>query len=434
MSDQNKLQDPTRQLPVRPDLNQLKHQAKELLRNIRSGDPETISEFTRFHPGASKALINPKLADAQFSLARSYGASSWPRLVQCCNLIDAIWRDDFDAVRELVMKHPNLLQENAGIRNNNWGPPLTYAANLGRDRIIKMLYDLGARDLESAIDRAALQSKIGTARMLHELMGSPLPPEGALGGPAYTLSASGTALVLELGARVVDESGERLAPVDVVLETDSRNPTAKHKILELYVQHGLELPDTPVMALHRGRIDLLETHLRRDPQLLRRTFTHEEIYPPDLGCHDEVLATQGTPLAGTTLLHMCVDYDEIEIARWLLERGMDPNARAAVDAGGFGGHTALFATVVSQPNFWMNYGRQSQVAPFTELLLDHGADPNVRASLRKKLHPGYGPRYDVETTYEYRDVTPIGWGRQFHAKVFVSEPAIRLIEEYGGRE
>ena len=198
-----------------------------------------------------------------------------------------------------------------------------------------MLYDLGARDLESAIDRAALQSKIGTARLLHELMGSPPLPEGALGGPAYTLSASGTAFALEIGAQVVDNNGNRLAPVDVVLETDSRKPQAKHEILEMYVQHGLELPDTPVMALHRGRIDLLEEHLRRDPELLQRTFTHEEIYPPDLGCHDEVLATQGTPLAGTTLLHMCVDYDEIEIARWLLERGMDPNAKAAVDARWF---------------------------------------------------------------------------------------------------
>ena len=402
--------------PVRPDLNQLKLQAKDLLREIRRGD------------------ANAKLADAQFALARSYGASSWPRLVQSCQLIEAIWRDDIETVRALVTKHPNLLHENAGIRNNNWGPPMSYAANLGRNEIIRMLYDLGARDLESAIDRAALQSKIDTARMLHELMGSPTPPEGALGGPAYTLSASGTALILELGGKVIDENGKRLAPVDVVLETDSRKPAEKHRILELYVQHGLELPDTPVMALHRGRIDLLETHLRRDPQLLQRTFTHDEIYPPELGCHDEILATQGTPLAGTTLLHMCVDYDELEIARWLLEQGMDANVKAAVDADGFGGHTALFATVVSQPNFWMNYSRQSQVAPFTELLLAHGADPNIRASLRKKLHPGYGPKYDVETTYEYRDVTPLGWGRQFHAKVFVSEPAMRLIEEHGGVE
>jgi len=366
-------------------------------------------------------------------VARSYEAASWPRLVQCCKLIDAIWRDDVDAVRDLVVKHPNLLHENAGIRNNNWGPPMSYAANLGRDQIIKMLYELGATDLKSAIGRAVLQSKIGTARMLHEMLGSPRPPDDALGGPAYTLSVSGTELMLELGAQVRDASGRRLAPVDVVLETDSRNPSAKHQILELYVQHGLELPDTPTMALHRGRLDLLEDHLRRDPRLLQRTFTHEEIYPPELGCHDDVQATQGTPLKGTTLLHMCADYDEIEVARWLLEHGMDPDAKAAIDADGFGGHTALFGTVVSQPNFWLNYGGKAQVAPFAELLLDHGADPNARASLRKQLHPGYGPKYDVEV-HEYRDVTPLSWGRRFHAKVFVSEPAIRLIDERGGKE
>ena len=194
------------------------------------------------------------------------------------------------------------------------------------------------------------------------------------------------------------------------------------------------------MALHRGRLDLLEEHLRRDSRLLERTFTHEEIYPPELGCHDDVLATQGTPLAGTTLLHMCVDYDEIEIARWLLELGADVNAKADVDKDGFGGHTALFCTVVSQTNFWMNYtggwahSRKPQAAPFTELLLEHGADPNVRASLRKKLHPGYGPELDVETLHEYRDVTPLSWGQRFHAQVFVSEPAMRLIAERGGKE
>ena len=431
MSDQN---NPTRQLPVRPDLDQLKHQAKDLLKRIRRLEPDAIAEFNQFYAGHKKPAAEVKLADAQFALARSYGVRSWQRLVQSCKLIDAIWRDDIEAVRELVTKHPNLLHENAGIRNNNWGPPLTYAANLGRDEIIKMLYKLGARDLATAVDRAALQSKIGTARMLHEWMGSPRPQDDALDGPAYTLSASGTALILELGGRVVDENGKRLAPVDVVLETDSRKPAEKHRILELYVEHGLELPDTPVMALHRGRIDLLEKHLRADPQLLRRTFTHEEIFPPEFGCHDEVLATQGTPLAGTTLLHLCADYDELEIARWLLDRGMDPNVRATVDADGFGGHTALFGTVVSQPNYWMNRTTQPQSAPLTQLLLDHGADPNIRGSLRKKLHPGYAGRYDVESTYTYRDITPLGWGKQFHAKVFVSEPAMRLIEEYGGVE
>src|SRR5690606_26478639 len=252
-----------------------------------------------------------------------------------------------------------------------------------------------------------------TAALLHELMGRPAPPDDALGGPAYTLSEAGTAFALRCGARVVDERGKRLAPVDVVLETDSRKPAAKHAILRMYEEHGLAFPDTAPMALHRGRIDLLETHLDADPGALNRQFAWEDIYPPELGCHDEVLATHGTPLKGATLLHMCCDYDEMEIAQWLIARGADVNARAAVDGDGFGGHTPLFSTVVSQPNFWMNHiSDRPKVAPFAELLLAHGADPNVRVSLRKQLHPGYGP----ETLREFRDVTPLSWGRRFHRK------------------
>src|SRR5205085_7674557 len=136
------------------------------------------------------------------------------------------------------------------VRESNWGRPMSYAANLGRDAIIRLLHELGATDHAHAIDRAALQSQIGTARMLHALSGAPPLPNDALGGPAYTLSASGTALVFELGARAIDGAGRTIAPVAVVLETDSRKPAEKHAILEMYVQHGVVLPDTAPMAVH----------------------------------------------------------------------------------------------------------------------------------------------------------------------------------------
>jgi hypothetical protein len=424
----------TRTLPVRPDLDQLKRQAKELLKAIHKGEPAAIEEFKQFHPDPPTPA-EAKLADAQLALARSYQAPSWMRLVQACDLIDAIWRDDIKTVEKIVSQNPQLIHESALITDRNWGKPLSYAANLGRDEIIKLLRKMGAMDLDHAMGRAMLQSKIKTAAMLYKMLGSPEPPDGALAGPAYTLSVEGTQFALEIGVRVVDENGKRLAPVDVVLETDGRSPEKKHAILEMYASHGLVYPDTPTMTLHRGRLDLLEEHLKRDRQILNRRFTHEEIYPPEMGCHDEINSTQGTPLKGSTLLHICVDYDEIEIAKWLIEKGADVNAKADVDEDGFGGNTPLFNTVVSQPNFWMNYNdRGPFVAPFTKLLLEHGADPNAHASLRKQLHPGYAPKYDTENVYEYRDVTPIGWGRQYHAGVFVSEPAIKLIEEYGGKE
>jgi hypothetical protein len=404
----------TRRLPVRPNLDQLKHQAKDLLRELRVVNPDT------------------NLADAQLALAREYQASSWTRLSHAAQLSEAIWQDDLETVRTLVTGNPQLIREHVLIRtNSNWGPPMTYAANLGRNRIIQMLRDLGATDLETAMDRAALQGQVETGLMLHAMLGRPVPPDDSLGGPAYTLSRAGTEFLLALGVRVRDAAGRRTAPVDVVLQTDGRNPAAKRAILEMYEKHGIEYPDTPPMALHRGRIDLLEAHLRRDPALLTRTFTHREIYPAEMGCGDPLDATTGTPLGGTTLLHMCVDYDEIEIARWLLDRGMDPNVTSAVGAGGFGGYTPLFATVVSQPNFWMNYNKRGPfVAPFTELLLERGANPNVRASLWKRLHPGHGD----PARHDYRDVTALSWGRKFHAPIFVSEPAMQLIADAGGRE
>lgn len=424
-----------RHFPVRPNLDQLRHQAKDLLQAIRRSDAEAVADFREHHP-KSIDPASARLADAQLALARSYGLPSWPRLVTACRMTDALWRGDIETVRTLVLRDPRLLYEDARGVKSNWGPPLSYAANLGHDALIEMLRSLGATDLEHAFGRACLQGRIGTARRLHAMMGSPRPSDHELGGPAYTLNAGGTELLLELGARLYDDNGNRLAPVDVVLETDSRTPAAKHRILELYVEHGFKLPDTPIMALHRGRIDLLEDHLRRDPSLLTRTFSFEEIYPPGLGCHDAVLATHGTPLGGTTLLHMCADYDELEIARWLLDRGMNVDQPAAIDADGFGGHTALFSTVVSQPNFWMNHRGQAPDAPFTRLFLERGANPNAGATLRKELHPGYvqggqnGP--GLEGMREFRDVTPVRWGEQFHFKKLVNPAAIQAILERGG--
>jgi len=113
-----------------------------------------------------------------------------------------------------------------------------------------------------------------------------------------------------------------------------------------------------------------------------------------------------------------VDYDEVAIIRWMLERGADVNVRAAVDADGFGGHTAFFGCVVSQP-FRVGARRDDAVA---RVLLDAGADLTVRASLRKELR-----FVDDETLHAYRNVTPLEWGEQFHDQDWVSTPVMTLL-------
>ena len=418
-----------RRLPVRPDLDQIHRQAKELLRAIHAGNANAIAELREHHSNSIDAGA-AKLADAQLVLARTYGASSWARLVHAVRLANATWRDDLESVRELITQNASLIHEHVLIRTDgNWGPPMTYAANLGRDRIIRLLHDHGARDLESAAGRAALQGKNETVRLIYDLAGRPPLARLSLAGPAYTLSVEGTAVLHTLGLRIVGPNGVDSNTMEHLLGTDSRNPPAKHRILEMYVEHGFEPPDTSVMALHRGRVDLLEAHLGRDPDLLTRTFDIADIFPLAPACAREPYKAQGTPVHGTTLLHIAAYFDEVEIGEWLLDRGMDPDARAAIDADGFGGYTALFSTVVSQHNFWVNHGKgQPDQANFTRLLLDRGADPNVRASVRAGLEEGHGGG----PLREYRNVTPRGWGEQYHARIFVSRESLRLIEARGG--
>jgi hypothetical protein len=419
---------PVRRLPTRPDLEQLHRQAKELLRAIRAGDADAIAELREHHP-RSIAPSAAKLADAQLVLARAHGASSWTRLVHSVRLAEAIWRDDRDSVRVLITQNEALINEHVLIRSDSdWGPPMTYAANLGRDDIIRLLHGLGATDFKSAAGRAALQGKADTVRLIHDLAGRPLD-KWTLAGPAYTLSVEGTAVLLALGARAWGPNGVDHNTMEHLLGTDSRRPGDKHRILEMYVEHGFEPPDTAVMALHRGRIDLLGLHLARDPGLLTRTFDIADIFPLAPASTRDPYTAQGTPVHGTTLLHIAAYFDEVEIGKWLLDRGMDPNARSAFDADGFGGYTALFSTVVSQRNFWVNYGKgQPDEARFTRLLLDVGADPNVRASIRARLEEGHGGG----PLREYRDVSPLAWGEQFHAPIFVSRESLRLIEARGG--
>jgi hypothetical protein len=157
---------------------------------------------------------------------------------------------------------------------------------------------MGAAGLVHAFDRSGLRSRL----------------QEALGGAAYTLSVRDTEFVLRMGGQVRQGAG---APVEAVIGSDSRRPADKRRILALYEEHGYVYPDTPIMAFHRGRFDLLEQHLARDPRLLARTFAIQEIFPPEVGCAQQPYEAMGTPVDGGTLLHLAVYWDELDMATWL---------------------------------------------------------------------------------------------------------------------
>jgi hypothetical protein len=69
---------PTRAFREHTDLDQLKHQAKELLEAFRGGEAAAVSEVNAHYRGADATTF--ALHDAQLVLARAYGFESWPKL------------------------------------------------------------------------------------------------------------------------------------------------------------------------------------------------------------------------------------------------------------------------------------------------------------------------------------------------------------------
>jgi ankyrin repeat protein len=412
----------SRGLPERPHLDVPKREARELLDDWRRGDSDAFDRIRHRHPrlhtAADSAIAAApfRLADAQLVIAREYGFAHWTELKQRIEtnslahaLLVAIRADDRDAAVRIVRGEPRLLH--VPLWSGNWGPPMSHAANIGRLEIIKAMAELGARDFQHAFDRALLQGQLECARWLLA-NGASLAP-GLVMGTCETLNVAGFDFLADAGAPITDQHGDRLAPLVLVLQTYGRNPAGKHAILDSFVRHGYELPDTPMMAFHRGDVSALERHLRRDPSLLARRFTLREIYPPELGCPEGRAGMHWTPIDGTTLLHLSIDFYEREIFEWLLARGADVDARASVDGDGFGGHTPLFNTAVCGP--WGD-------STFVDALLARGASTGARASLRKFLDWCAEPRWHVA-----RDVTAAEWGRGFPETGWVNHAAMRLL-------
>ena len=418
----------SRGLPAQPHLDVPKQQARELLRQCKAKAPDDLDRVRRQHPRFYTAdddgiATQLKLSDAQLVMAREYGFSSWTQLRQritdhtAAQLIDkAIRSNDTTAVTRLLAAYPNLLH--VPVRSGNWGPPMSHAANMGLLDMVKTIAALGAKDFQHAFDRALLHGDIEIAQWLHG-KGAAFTP-GIIMGSCETLNDRGFGFLDDAGAPLTDGKGSTLAPLAMVLETYSRNPIGKHAILQRFRARGYRWTDSPMMAFHCGDLDRLKIHLQRDPRLIQRRFSYREIYPPELGCADDLRSgLHGTPIDGTTLLHLSIDFDEREIFDWLLDQGADVNAAGIIDKEGFGGHTPLFNAIVSDA--YLN-GRQRD-AYMVHRLLDLGADIHVRVTLRKYLDWREQPGWHIA-----RNVTPLEWAADFPERGWVSQEAVSMIE------
>lgn len=102
----------SKSLPERPNLEQLKHQAKDLLDEIKAGQPDALA---RIGPGDRATFA---LHDAQRIVAREYGFESWAKLklhvetrelgLATARFVAAVANGDAATLRTLLAERPDL--------------------------------------------------------------------------------------------------------------------------------------------------------------------------------------------------------------------------------------------------------------------------------------------------------------------------------------
>lgn len=91
-------------LPQRPDFDQLRRQAKDLLRAARGGDAAALARIAAVGG-------QPGLAMAQLAVARECGFPSWARLKTEVVRREIFNRGDVVRLQALLAQHPELAAE-----------------------------------------------------------------------------------------------------------------------------------------------------------------------------------------------------------------------------------------------------------------------------------------------------------------------------------
>ena len=396
--------DPASRLPAHPSLEQLRKQAKELLRAYRDGDRAASTRFAAIIPRfASAASTDAVLADAQFVVAREYGFENWAVLTNHLHQpqsagepgkrppirpielapsknvelpsggyapSDAAWEmflaareGDLAEVESLAKRYPSLERF-----EYNYTPPIHFAVREGHADVVRFLIDRGA-----------------------DLAYRTYPFGDSLGTMA-----------------------------------DDRKHHDVSQVLRSYLGRKFDLSDSiaPMLdAAQSGDLDRVRAELTRDPSLayaandLGDTALHRAAEYGHLDVVDALLAAGARPNAARS-----DGYKAVHLALMKSWRARVPPERAREIANRLiasgGEYTVVVAALLGDTRFLREaLARDSSLANFDDtchyralsiaarrgnlemvtLLLEHGADPNLPEggaprgqALWNAVYHGYG--------------------------------------------
>lgn len=326
---------PVRPLPSIPDLDHLKYQAKDLLRDHALHDLGAAQRIREFHPrfaGATDTEVfeaHLRLSDAQLAIARESGFPSWARLKRHIErptlsdqlnrphherIEDAIFRravelldaGDAGSLRAHLRKHPSLVRQHVAFEGGNYfqNPTLLEFVAENPVRHGKLPHNI-----------------VGVAKVILDA--------------GVERSALNETLALVATGRVPRECRVQLPLIDLLCEhgadpNSALRATAMHgefEAVNALIRRGAQI-DLPVAAA-LGRVEdargLLPSAASPDRHLalaLASQFGHVEIvrllldagedpnrYNP-VGCHSH-----------STPLHQSAWAGHVDVVRLLVERG-----------------------------------------------------------------------------------------------------------------
>jgi ankyrin repeat protein len=373
----------SRELPLHPNLDQYKKQAKDLLKAVQAEDPKAIQRIRQFHPRGSE-LSKPSLSDAQLVLAREHSFESWPKFSKYVHELgqtnsafaqfecaaDAVINGDATTLEKILRQNPELVQARSPREHRS--TLLHYVSANGvedyRQRtsnnaveIATILLDAGAA-VDAVADAYGKGTALGlTATSIHPLRAGVLIPllelllargasvDGAPGGwnPVNACLANGRKLGSEFlanrGAKLDLEGAAGVGRIELVKTFFNEDGSLNHKATKTQMESGF------IWASEYGRAEVADFLLKMGVD--KKTYRQFKL----------------------TGLHWAAASGDINTVKALLKHGAPLEAKNVWGGTPLG--SAIWAATESDPNdpVWP----KADWVPIVELLLEAGANTDA---------------------------------------------------------
>jgi ankyrin repeat protein len=287
----------SKSLPARPSLEQLKHQAKDLLKSLKSGDAASLQRLQSIHPLHSKAAgAACSLSDAQLVIAREYGFATWAKLKEHVEIVRLETMDPHELFRQAFEEHDAALMRRLLERHPQ--------------------YKAMINEPVAAFD-APVITQVRTREMLDVFLdaGADINARSRWWAGGFSLLDSAdpelAAHAIERGAVVDVHAAARLGMIDKLRELIAANPklvqarggdgqTPLHfastvEIAELLLDHGADIDARDV-----DHESTPAQHMIRDRQEIVRFLVQR-------GCRTDILIAAALGDAGLVRKHLDAD-------------------------------------------------------------------------------------------------------------------------------